>query len=104
MTLGGDRLHRKSGGFSVLELTLALAIVGVLLAVLLPAAAGWQDSAKFKAALNTTAGLAQAIHQDREATGTWPTAWTDLSGRYLSTPSPTTTAWGGSFALTATPG
>lgn len=62
MTLVADGLDRESRRFSMLEVTLALAIVGVLVAALLPATAGWQESANFKAALNTAAGLAQAVH------------------------------------------
>lgn len=94
-------LHRDSRGFTLIELMLVLAIMGVSMAILLPAASGWHEGGKFRATLKTAAGLAEAVRQYRQANGTWPSGWAALSGRYLANTAPTT-PWGASFALTST--
>lgn len=94
-------LHRECRGFTLIELMLVLAIMGVSMAMLLPAASGWHEGGKFKATLKTAAGLAEAVRQYRQTTGTWPSGWAALSGRYLANTAPTT-PWGASFALTST--
>lgn len=88
-------------GFSAVELLLALGLMGVVLTLLLPAARGWHEGGKFRATLKTAAGLADSVRQYRQATGTWPAGWSDLSGRYLVATAPTT-PWGASFTLTST--
>ncbi len=85
----------------MVELLLVLAVLGVIMAAVLPAARGWHESGKFQATLKTATGLAEAVRQYRMATGAWPARWSDLSGRYLATSAPTT-AWGASFTLTST--
>jgi len=90
-------------GFSLVELLLVLAVLGVIMAAVVPAARGGHESGKFQATLKTATGLAEAVRQYRMATGAWPARWSDLGGRYLATPAPTT-AWGAPFTLTSTSG
>lgn len=92
---------RDPRGFSVMELLLALGLVAVVLAALVPSARGWYEGGKFRATLKTAAGLAEAVRQYRATTGAWPATWNDLVGRYLPNGSPAT-AWGAGFTLTAT--
>lgn len=101
MTRARNRPAHERNGFSAVEVLLALGIMGVILAALVPAARGWHDGGKFRATLETATALAEAVRQYRAATGSWPASWTDLSGRYLANASPAT-PWGASFTLSAT--
>ena len=95
------RLHRvRNAGFSLVEVMLAIAVMAVVFAAALPAAGGWFQTARLRATLTTATALAEAVGQYRMTNGAWPTAWSQLQGRYVASATPTT-AWGDAFTVSA---
>lgn len=86
--------------FTLLELMIALAVVAVLATAVLPGLKGRLDTGKLQATAASLNGLAEAVRQYRATTGAWPALWTDLSSRYLPSPTPTT-AWGDAITLSS---
>ena len=78
------KLVKKTKGFTLIELIVVIAILGILAAVLIPRFTGFQERARRTQALVDAKQIATAIDafQVESATGAWPavTAAGDTSG------------------------
>jgi prepilin-type N-terminal cleavage/methylation domain-containing protein len=77
------RVQEARKGFTVLELLLVVAIIGVLFALLFPAFQPLRQSARDREAEVTKMALANAIRAFRSEYGYWPTA-DDLANQNVS--------------------
>lgn len=65
-------------GFSLIELMVAMAIIGIIAAVSVPAYQGYSKKAKIGAALEVTRALNSSLKQYYDKNGTIPTSMTQL--------------------------
>jgi len=102
----------KRGGFTLVEVLLVVAILGVLAAVIVPNLAGKQEKAMKKAARASIAGLSSAIDLYEVDTGRYPPSLNSLiqndgapnwSGPYIKGGLPLD-PWGTQFAYTQADG
>jgi prepilin-type N-terminal cleavage/methylation domain-containing protein/prepilin-type processing-associated H-X9-DG protein len=76
----------RSRGFTLVELLVAIAIIGILIALLLPAVQAARESGRRAQCINTLRQIALAAHHYHDAVGSFPPAF--LSGWSFTTPSP----------------
>lgn len=67
------RKHRKNKGFTLIELMIAVAIIGLLAALAIAAYAGFTGRAQIAEAFNLMQPLKVSVGEWATATGAWPT-------------------------------
>ena len=67
-------------GFTLIELMIVVAIIGILAAVAIPSYQDYTTRAQVSEALNLTAGLKTALAEWYTDKGSWPTAVASLGG------------------------
>ncbi len=82
---------KEERGFTLIELIVVLAIIGILAALIIPSVAGYTESAKKKAAMADGKNLQTALLIYRAENGTYPadTDWDGLKtalSKYISLP------------------
>ena len=64
--------YRAQQGFTLIELMIVVAIIGILAAIALPAYQNYTVRAQVTEGMNLLAGARTAVAEDLYATGTWP--------------------------------
>jgi len=64
--------YRAQKGFTLIELMIVVAIIGILAAIALPAYQSYTARAQMTEALNLTSGLRIAVSETWQTTGDWP--------------------------------
>ena len=64
--------ERSECGFTMVEMVVALGVVGILAAILTPMVAGMIDDARVTRAARETQTIAKAVQNFRRNTGKWP--------------------------------
>jgi type IV pilus assembly protein PilA len=87
--------YRAQKGFTLIELMIVVAIIGILAAIALPAYQDYTARAQMSEALNLSAGLRVALEEQRQTRGAWPGTddvaglaigdGTNAAGRYTAT-------------------
>lgn len=97
--------QKRQAGFTLIELMIVIAIIGILMAYAIPAYRDYTVRAKFGECAALAGGLKTSVAEYRFANGSWPTeallgyaAATDLGGEFIASTS-VTAATG---AITAT--
>jgi len=84
---------KKQQGFTLIELMIVVAIIGILAAIAIPAYQDYTIRAQVSEGLNLSGGAKAAVSEFRMDRGIWPsdntaagltTASTDISGKYVS--------------------
>lgn len=74
---------RKQGGFSLIEVVAAAAIIGIMATMLMPSLSGANDRVKNAKLSNDLATIDQAIQLYKMDNGSAPTALSELDSEYL---------------------
>lgn len=79
-------MHRggKQGGFTLIEIVAAAALLGVLLTMLMPSLEGANEKVKNAKLKNDLAAVDQALQLYKLENGTLPEGLTELDGSYLA--------------------
>ena len=77
--------HRHARGFTLIELMVTVAIVGILAAVAFPAYTAYVQRSRVPAALDALSSVATRLEQRFQDTGGYPTA-ADCGGLLMPTP------------------
>lgn len=80
----------KRNGFTLIELMIVIAIIGILAAVAIPAYQNYTIRAQVSEGLSMAAGIKAALVETHSQTGRWPTTaeeagTADAAGRYVDT-------------------
>ena len=84
---------KKQQGFTLIELMIVVAIIGILAAIAIPAYQDYTIRAQVSEGLNLSGGAKAAVSEFRMDRGTWPsdntaagiaTAPTDINGKYVT--------------------
>jgi len=87
------RRNRAQGGFTLIELMIVVAIVGILAAIAIPRYQDYVARSQVTEGLSLASGMKVAMSETFLSTGSWPaddelnigTATSDPAGRYVST-------------------
>jgi type IV pilus assembly protein PilA len=90
--LGAFMLKQVQKGFTLIELMIVVAIIGILAAIAIPAYQDYTIRAQVTEGLNLAADMKATVAEFRANRGTWPAAladmgmaaWTDKSGKFVS--------------------
>lgn len=96
-------MNSKSNGFTLIELMIVVAIVGILAAVALPAYQDYTKRARVTEGLSLANGLKTAVSEFQASRNQWPTSNGDLGvGSDLSGASVRSVSVGGGGEITVT--
>ena len=99
---------RKQQGFTLIELMIVVAIIGILAAIAIPAYQDYTIRAQVSEGLNLAAGAKAAVTEYYQDQGAWPTtnvmagltaAVTDIQGQYVKSVTVTGTAANGTITV-----
>jgi general secretion pathway protein G len=98
---GGSRRRARRLGFTLVELAVALGVVGVLIAIALPMFKGWQEKVRTKKAVDDVQAISAVIDGFHADTGRFPASLAEIKRDTLRDP------WGNPYVyldLTTTNG
>jgi type IV pilus assembly protein PilA len=70
--------HRKEEGFTLIELMIVVAIIGILAAIAIPAYQDYTIRSQVTEGLNLAGAIKAAVAETYSQTGTWPTTLTEI--------------------------
>ena len=97
--------RKTQQGFTLIELMIVVAIIGILAAIALPAYQDYTIRAQVSEGMTLASGARTAVAENFQATGTWPTNNevagladpTDISGTYVTSVTVAAAATGGTI-------
>jgi type IV pilus assembly protein PilA len=100
-------MKKMEQGFTLIELMIVVAIIGILAAIAIPAYQDYTIRAQVSEAMSLASGVRTAVSEQFQTTGNWPTSNTeagisapgDISGNYVATV--TVSAAGSNGVITA---
>lgn len=96
--------RKYNSGFSLIELMIVIAIIGILVAVALPQFAAMTEDAKKTKAKQDCDTIAQAIQKFNSLEGSTVEKLMDLKGKYLTNIDTLKDPWGNSYDMDASKG
>lgn len=96
--------YSSTKGFSLIELMIVIAIIGILVAVALPQFAAMTEDAKKTKAKQDCDTIAQAIQKFNSLEGSTVSNLMDLKGKYLTNIDTLKDPWGNAYTMSATKG
>jgi len=96
--------HTTSKGFSLIELMIVIAIIGILVAVALPQFAAMTEDAKKTKAKQDCDTIAQAVQKFNSLEGSTVANLMDLKGKYLTNIDTLKDPWGNAYTMNASKG
>ncbi len=95
-------------GFTLIELMIVVAIIGILAAIAIPAYQDYTIRAQVSEAMSLTSGVRTAVSEQFQTTGVWPTGngsagvspAADINGNYVASVAVSADGTGGSITAT----